>query len=200
MQLCRRTDAALPAGGGIADTLNIQRNEAVTLLQRNSSRVYISHERGSSGLLLWPDFARSALLACRAGSRTMATTWASRVALVVGLTVLLAALLSSSGRLLRQPMHVTTIRTTSTRAPVAPGARVQQEPAAALEETLGAVRGQVGSLRTLVARTQAASLALKERLRSEPSAAPSDRSRARRHRLRDGCNGGRGATQRRTRG
>ena len=108
----------------------------------------------------------------------MATTWASRVALVVGLTVLLAALLSSSGRLLRQPMHVTTIRTTSTRAPVAPGARVQQEPAAALEETLGAVRGQVGSLRTLVARTQAASLALKERLRSEPSAAPSEEDRA----------------------
>ena len=94
----------------------------------------------------------------------MASPWASRVALVVGLTVLLAALLSSSGRLLRQPRHVTTIRTTNTRAPVAPGARVQQMPAAALEETLGAVRGQVGSLRTLVARTQAASLALKERL------------------------------------
>ena len=91
--------------------------------------------------------------------------WASRAALVVGLTVLLAALLSSSG--LR---HVTTIRTTTTRAPVAPGARVQQMPAAALEETLGAVRGQVGSLRTLVARTKAASLALKERLRTQPSA------------------------------
>jgi hypothetical protein len=107
----------------------------------------------------------------------MPTTWASRVALVVGLTVLLAALLSSSGRLLRQPMHVTTIRTTSTRAPVAPGASVQQEPAVALEETLGAVRGQVGSLRTLVARTQAASLALKERLRSEPSAAATEEDR-----------------------
>ena len=96
----------------------------------------------------------------------MGSPWASRVALIVGLTVLLAALLSSSGRLLRQPRHVTTIRTTNTRAPVAPGARVQQVPAAALEETLGAVRGQVGSLRTLVARTQAASLALKERLRA----------------------------------
>ena len=100
----------------------------------------------------------------------MGSPWASRIALVVGLTVLLAALLSSSGRLLRQPRHVTTIRTTNTRAPVAPGARVQQVPAAALEETLGAVRSQVGSLRTLVARTQAASLALKERLRTEPSA------------------------------
>ena len=43
-------------------------------------------------------------------------------------------------------------------------------PAAALEETLGAVRGQVGSLRTLVARTKAASLALKGRLRTQPSA------------------------------
>lgn len=47
----------------------------------------------------------------------------------------------------------------------------------ALEETLGAVRGQVGSLRTLVARTQAASLALKERLRSEPSAAATEEDR-----------------------
>ena len=99
------------------------------------------------------------------GTAATMSPWASRAALVVGLTVLLAALLSSSGW-----WSVTTIRTTTTRAPVAPGARVQQMPAAALEETLGAVRGQVGSLRTLVARTKAASLALKERLRTQPSA------------------------------
>ena len=99
------------------------------------------------------------------------SAWASRVAVVVGLTVLLAALLSSSGRLIHQPKHVTTIRTTSTRVPGSP----RQVPAqAVLEATLGSVRSQVGSLKTLVARTQAASLALKERLRAEPSAAAAE--------------------------
>ena len=96
-----------------------------------------------------------------------AAPWASRVALVLGLTVLLAALLSSSGRLLRQPRHVTTIRTTTTREP----GSLRQIPTEALEATVGSVRSQVGSLKKLVARTQAASLALKERIRAESSAA-----------------------------